>query len=540
MTALHRVAGRFNAHLREAFRHDPVLFCVMTAVVIATPAPFWVVDMLPLLDIPQHLATIAVWHHLDDPKFAFDQYFTIDAGSTQYLLYYLTCDVLSNLGGPEVANKVFLSLYAALLPLSVLSFCGAFGRIRAAALLAVPLVFNTFLFYGFVNYVFAFPWLFFGLAWHRRNLDTPSRWGQIRLGLVGVVLFYSHLQVLLIYLGGVGLLTLMAWPGARRFVTSQLHLVPVLVLFAIWLFGSDGLAGGEAWQSTVAERYKSLSGKIGWESYYDSLSKAPSRLLSVYNDERDEKLTVWLLGAILLLLALRRGPRLAWRGAAQTLGPYFPELLTLFVAGFYLYTPEAYNWVWPLNWRFLPLLALLLLCWGRARPGPWLRAGLALLFGAVAVLTIHLHVMRFRAFDREAADVRPILDAIPERARVYMLAFDAGSKVISLPVYLHFVQYHVVRKGGMATYSFAEAPQSPMRFRPPEKGGPPSTSFRSEWRARDFRFDRDGGDYYDYFLVRGGSKWLPRQAKFPKRVVEVAHSGTWTLYHNDRPRPDLR
>lgn len=512
------------------YRAEPFLlgcFVVLTALVIV---PFWVVEFLPFLDIPQHLNTIAVMHHAGDPDFAFDAYFTIEAGSTQYLLYYLTCDLLSNLMGVEAANKVFISLYAVLLPWSLLAFLRAYDRPLPPAILAFPLVFNTFLFYGFINYVFALPFFFFGLALHARLLQAPTRWLQGGLVAVGLLIFYSHLQIFLVYVGALGLVTLMRWPGIKHFALRLLHVLPALLLFAWWGLASDGLAGGDAWESAVSKRYETLTG-AEWEPLHHTLTRLPDRLLSVYKDDVDERITLGVGFFVLLFLLLRRGATGDWR---TWLKGSFPEVLTLFVVIFYVSVPTSYKWVWPVNWRFAPLAALLFLTWARGDWHPWIKHGFTAALTLFAAWAIWGHKKHFQAFDAEAQNVAPILEKIEPQARVYALMFDSGSQVIVGPAYLHFNQYHPIRKGGMAAYSFAEAPQSPIRFRSESEGGPPPTPLRSEWKPHDFRF-ANRGRYYDYFLVRGQRGGWFRRAGFNRREVKlVAESGPWKLYHYER------
>ncbi len=522
------------AALRRAFQADPVLTLVFPVAVIASVVPFWVGRYLPFLDMPQHLATIAVVHGLGDPSTGYADYFTLEWASTPYLLYYLVSDGLASLIGVDAANRVFLSAYAALLPIALLSFLRAFHRAEAAALLGIPLAFNAFLFYGFVNYVFAFPFLLFGLALAKRRLEVrvpPTATSQVRAlipeALIAVVIYYSHLQVFLVYVGGIGLLLLLHWPGLRSVGRRVLHLVPVGVLFLTWLALTDGLAGGEAWKRSVASRYETLT-SAEWEPLWETINKASERLLSVYYDRSDELLTL-ALGFALLVVLLTRG--LGDRDRRTSL---FPELLTLCVFGFYVALPTSYKWIWPVSWRFLPLAVVLLCTWGSASLGRWARAGLAAAFGALALYAAGTHARHFREFAAEAGDFQAVLDATEPRKRLLTLCFDAGSAVVLGPAYLHFGQYYQIQKGGVATYSFSEAPQSPMRFKAFEEGGPPPTPLRSEWKAHEFRFP-NGGRWYDYLLLRGEPPGFAHSAQLPRGEVALKlRVGKWSLYEHAR------
>ena len=511
--------------LLAALKAAPLFWTVFAALTVAVVVPFWRVDYLPFLDAPQHLATIDVIHRASAPEVA--ALYTVDLASTQYLLYYVTTDVLAYAVGVENANKVFLSLYAALLPLSLLYALVGLGRAKVAALLAFPLVFNRFLFYGFINYLFAFPLLFFAIGLLARR-GPEWRWrAELALAGLAVLSFYSHLQIFLVHVGAVGLFALARWRGLRLALRELSHLAPALVLFGVWLALSAGLAGGDAWESDVSRRYATLD-KAQWEPLHETFSQAHTRLLSTYWDAWDERLTAALLVGLGLLIAIRGlgVPAASWRDLA-------PEALTLFVLLCYLCLPTSYRWIWPVNWRFLPLAVLCGLLWGRAQLPRVAHGAFTLLFGAVAAGAIALHVQRFDAFDAEAREFDGVLAKLAPGSRCLSVIFDSGSAVVEGPVYLHFGQYHAVRNAGLAVYSFAEAPQSPIRFVPRPQGGPPPTVLRSEWKPNEFRFNTDNR-YYDHFLVRGAPAGFARRVGFGDEVQQVFSTGKWTLYHYPR------
>ncbi|MFT7622880.1 MAG: hypothetical protein ACI9WU_002055 [Myxococcota bacterium] len=517
-------------------RPDPWLLLSFIALSIAVSLPLWGVTYLPFLDIPQHLMTIQVMHSAGDPDALLGAWYTVDTSSTQYLLYYLSVDVLAHLTGIETANKLFIAIYLIGLPWSLWYLLRAFGRIEAVALLGFPLAFNKFLFMGFINYVFALPLFLLGLGLARRALDseTTCRKREAGLLLVSLLIFYSHLQIFLLYVGALGLFGLLHWRSVRGFVVRNLHLIPALLLFGFWLFGTQGLAGGDAWESAVSERYASLDDEVVWDALESTLRDAPDRLLNVYHDDADDRLNVLVGLSILLLLLLRRvglSAPVGWRAWGRELAP---EFLTLFVILFYLALPTSYQWIWPVNWRFLPVAVLLLLTWGRAQLPVWGSRGLIVCMTAIAAWSIAVHERQFDAFDAEAAEFTSALEAMEPGSRVMQLTFASGSKVLKGPVYLHFGQYHTIRQQGLALYSFAEAPQSPVRFRPRSEGGPPPTPLRSEWKPHEFTWGTDAR-YYDYFLVRGDRPGWFRRQRFPKGEVRKVHqSGPWAVYHYDR------
>jgi hypothetical protein len=106
------------------------------------------------------------------------------------------------------------------------------------------------------------------------------------------------------------------------------------------------------------------------------------------------------------------------------------------------------------------------------------------------------------------------------------LVYDRGSRTAKFVPYLHFGSYYRARGGGVAAFSFAELPQSPLRYRPETE--PPRHPVHWEWEPWQFDPVVDGA-YYDYVLVRGAVDPFARAGSGP-RFRKVAQQGPWSLY----------
>ena len=548
---------------RSAWR-DPWWLAGLAVSLVALVVPLWTSAFLPFMDLPQHLATTRVLHSLGDPVWGLAGFYEIDVGSTQYLAYYGLVEALALLVPLEAAHRLALSLYAVTLPLALASYLTAFGRDRAVALLGAPLVYNTFLFMGFANYLLALPLVLWGLAVLRRLVDQdrgrqdrgrqdrgrqdrgrqedgrqeggrdPWRRFAVLVGIT-VALFYMHAQAFLVYLLGACVIGLMVPRGIhpRHWWRAALHLVPSLALMGIWVWRSAILAGEEAWRQGHGGRNVSPV-EARWEPLIERLVALPRQLTDAYRDDADEIVLVCLLGlALLLALARRfepdpaevadRGPTRAWLRARC------PEVVALTVFAAYLLAPISYKWIWPISHRLIPVVALLslpMLAWRALR---WRPLVLIVPATALAVYASTVHVERAAAFSEEAGAVREVLtDAEPGR-RLHALIYDRGSRHVHHAPFLHFGQYYVVDRGGVATFSFVDFPQSPIRY--DAERGPPRLPNRFEWTPERFRFDRHGR-YYDYFLVRDGGPGKPRRpfAGHEDAVELVRRDGRWALY----------
>ena len=524
--------GCFQA-LRQLIMGDLwFVLCLMVSV-IAGVIPLWSSELLPFMDLPQHLATIRVLAGLDDPQVA--GFYDASLGSTQYLGYYYLVEALAWFSDLDTGNRLALSLYALALPLSLAAYLKAFGRDPAVSLLSVPLVFNTFLFMGFANYVLAFPLIFFALALLRRLMDTFSLGSCIGLALLTLAIFYSHVHAFLIYGLAAGLIGLLSGRGfhPRHWWRQATHLVPSLVLMGVWMQRSLILAGDEAWKTGHGGRNVSPV-EMRWEPLIDRFTALPRQLLDTYRDDSDERILLALLALTALLILFRRfepseddvrvvGESRAWLRART------PEIILAAMGLTYILSPISYKWIWPISHRMVPVLALFGLAglaWRHLRYRPALLLVPATLINLWAC---QVHVDKVWAFDEEAGPIKDLVAEAEPDKRLLGLIFERGSRVVNHAPYLHFAQYYVVERGGVASFSFVDFPQSPIRYR--EESAPPRLPNRFEWTPERFRFSVHGA-YYDYFLVRDAPQNAKRRPfKGHQDAVElVSRQGRWALY----------
>lgn len=516
-------------------RADPWLLVGLVAVSIAVVVPFWVSDLLPYMDLPQHLAAVRTMHSLNDAAFGLDRYHVIDLSRTQYLAWYFAVDWLTWLMPLEVANRVVLSLYAVGLPLSLVALLRALKRDPAIALAAAPLVHNTFLYMGLANYVTSIPLMFWALALLLRQLERLTLAGMVGLAAVVALMFYSHAQILLLYLGLAAIALPLGGRGwqPRHWWRQALHAAPTLVLLGVWISRSMILAGAAQWQQGHGGRNVTDT-QVRFEPIGDRLAAIPGQIMDAFRDDADEKLLLAWLALLLVCWLLGQG-----RGAAQpadgqapgwwpTLRARLPELMFVALFAVYVASPLSYKWIWPISHRMVPVLALAATVAVSFARMPLRRTLLIVPAVALAAISAWTHADRARAFTEEAGPVREVLAQAERGRKLVALIFDKGSAVVRHAPYLHFGQYYVVDRGGMATFSFADFPQSPIVY--PTVDGPPKLPARWEWTPERFDYDQMGR-FYDYYLIRDhpGSNRNPF-GRWREEVELVEQQGRWTLY----------
>lgn len=522
---------------------SPVLTGLVLAVACGSvAAPLFLAAYPPFVDYPQHLATIAAIHRAGDP--AFGDFFTVEYGRSPYLLFYLASHVFAFVLDVEGATRLATVIGVAGLPLALAAYLRAHGRPALLGALAAGIALNAWVFWGFVNYAFGITVALAALAALAGAIRAPSLPRLLLFGAFALGCFYAHPQMYAWLVAAALVQTLATVPalGLRRTLDGAwralLAALPSAAAVWIWLARSGFVASGEA------SRRNELARQVAAESarfapVEETLRRWLSHSFAVYRDGSGDRLAVLFLGVVLLLVILRavetRAPLETRRfGNLPSRPPATaaPELVLALSFAAYFFAPVGYKLVEPISHRFLPVALALLAVLGpvelrRRRVAGWL-AGVALL--VLSVQTARVHATEFERTDSEMGELDEALARTKPGRRLLGIIYDRGSEVVGLPAYLHAHQYYQARVGGLAGYSFAELPKSPIRYRPGLE--PPPFPPRFEWTPEAFDAARYGS-FFDYFLVRT-RPGQPAQGFFPTndpgRPRLVFEGPRWKLY----------
>jgi len=503
---------------------------VFAALAISAAVPVWLVKHPPIQDLPQHLAAIRVLHDHGNPAFGFEQYFNIHVGRTQYLTYYVLTHLLAYPLGLLTANKVVFTAAIVGLPYSLRALLGSLGRDQRLALFAMPLAWNAHIVLGFVNFAAAIPLALWGIS---LAVGLRFRW-DVRQALVlaGVAMltFYTHI----VPFGFLGLGVVLTALGndTRAMGRRLLPLVPAIVGLLGWARSSPAA-------KTVLGASELGAATSGTEPEYHPFSRSMKDaglwLFDVLQSEVDDQLlVVWTL-LLVVTLALGAG------AASSDDRPSEDDLLRgrlvrrlallaplAFVA--YFIAPSSYDWIWPINARFLLIGVMFLLV---ALPSPRRGFGLPIFAGAALVSAFFFREvgMAFQQCQREElADVDAAVNSIPMGQRVVGLVWDRDSRFVKWSPYLHAAAMVQVERGGAAMFSFAEYPQSPFSFKAGNR--PPKVPRRWEW-APFFTRPVPDLDWYEYVITRGD----PGTIKLYPEAFELHYDGQrWKVWKRRDPK----
>lgn len=506
--------------------------------VVAAVSPLWVARDLPFVDLPQHLFLISVVHSLNDPTTLWHRFFEIRPGFTPYLGYYYSVSALACVVPLELANRIFLSICVAGVPLSLGFLLRSLGRPAWPALLAIPTAYGDSLAWGFINYCAALPPTILSLAFFIRALTDVrhrTRWAALHALVLLAVLAFHPVPMAFLALALPWLLvttrvredasTVVPWQRLRARLPALVSLLPCLLAGCLWVIAlllKPPLATPGA-PATALEPLLS-SGALRFETFGTNLTSIPWLLANMMQDGSDAW-GLWAVAAVGALAVLvrasqRHRPQAGRTPLPDTLRPY--GLCAIAFVLYFALPVDVQGRIYALNTRFIPLAAGLTvtliprLAPLRRRTFLWLAVGASL-------LTAFPLARGFRAFDDESRALRALVPATGDRPIVMGLMFDNHSRVVHHPVFIHSATVLARARGGVPDFTFAYEPHELVRYRvaPP----PP---LLSGWRPELFDYTAQGRAY-DHFLVRGRMPERVFGSRLGEELHVAAHSGDFWL-----------
>lgn len=465
----------------------------------AALVPLFSVKYPPMVDLPQHAASVFIWKHYDDPEHGFRDVFAIDYLSP-YVLGHGLARLLAEAMPVLAAMKAATALAILALPLAMAHLFRRAGADVWGALFGFPLAYGFAFYWGFFNYMLALPAALLFIAAGLDYARAPSRRRGLALTLFAFVVYFCHALAFGLAVPVVGVWILIFAGELRAGLRRLWPLLPAVGMIALWV----------AWQSATNP---SVDAPLLWsEPPWQRLLDLPANLLGAGRQGGPR-----LLGGLLVLL-------LPFVGARPRLAPVALLAPAALAFLYYLAVPNrALNtfFVYPRYAVFAAVFALMAFVpsAGRRRIAGRLAAALFVL-GWMGFLTAD-----FRRMAPEARRFDAVLEKMEPGRRVLGLNFDPGyAFVAGMPVFGHFHMWYQAEKGGIAEYTFGVAAPQLVHYRP---GKGPLADPGLSRRPQLFDFRLDGG--FDYFIVRAPIDLGPRL--FPAAAAELeVRSGDWWLY----------
>jgi hypothetical protein len=506
---------------------DGQLALIISSVLFVLGAwPLALVDVPPLQDLPNHLATTTVLLHPDKyPEFVFNGFFKTNSVLFTWLLF------VGRVVGANMAARLFVLLVLALgavaYPRFVLSFGGR-RRMVVAAFFLWPMVHHWFVTMGMLDFAMGVPLATLLLVSLNAQRVAPTLRRGALIALLAVLTWHAHVFPLLVVhlLVTIHIVTRDSWAArASQARALLLPLLPssILVLASLWAHLTE--PGG------AMTGYVTLGRLLPpWELFYNLWAE----WFWAFS---------WLeLATLVPCLALGLWALYRWRDDV----PFFGPVAFAVLWAFYLFTPYvATNW-FHVNSRFIPFLWLAMLV---RLPDRAPRRLLVALSACAATYAVGMGVDYVRV-TRDWSRVTAGIGSVPEGARLLPLVFRSKGSTENTRNMLHVWGFYVAQKLTSAPLLFAHSRSFPLMYReppPPQFNKLVLESFAPSMASPDWMCSalRSGG----IAVQDCGAAWRDRWAEFwagavprydhvlmwaaPKDVLELVPAAYEVVFQRD-------
>ncbi|MDH5798974.1 MAG: hypothetical protein OEZ19_10445 [Paracoccaceae bacterium] len=425
-----------------------VLLALFAVLTLAALVPLFVVDVVPLANMPNHMARMRILAEIgQDPALA--QNYRLNWGLQPNLGMDLVLSPLAGIVAPLELGRWFTALCMVMLAGGTVAIYRALnGRLDIWPAALFLFMFNHVLIWGFLNFLSGLGLALLGFAAWIRSADRPG-WRRTALfSLLAITLFFAHLMALGIYglLVGAWEVGRMRdrWPDWKGLVRDwALGAAQFLPAFALFILALPPQVRDQEW------------------TWGEPIVRARGFLSPVLTNFSAEDFISILFVVVILLVCL------SMRWFRPTRGMGLPILLLgvlAFVIPHWAY--GRFGGVWGLDVRMWVAFAFVASA-GLRYTGPR-RAGVAIAIAAAFVFGARLYQIAgdWRVYDAQIAEYRAAAAVFRPGERI-LQAQDAGVPVAGEPgafrdIYYHFTNYSVLDRSVFLPTLFTDPTKQPV------------------------------------------------------------------------------
>ena len=396
---------------------------IFLALLILYLVPIWCFHYFPSADGPAHLANAHIMREFSRPSgAAFREYYDWNPLPQPNWSGHLLMAAFMIFAPPLIAEKILLSLYILLLPISVRFVLGIIEPgARFLSILIFPLVYSVPLHAGLYNFCCSLPVFFFTLGYWIKHRGAFSFRNAINLGILLLILYFCHL--ISFVMAGVAIMILTAFDLVVALKASPVRVSPQALgkglrewaLLPLLAFVPGGLLAG----AYAGHQHNPAIFSI-------PLAKRLVDLVSLYSLVTFSKVELIfsisfaaLLSALGLYAILQRTKK---RGCDRWDGLL---LVTIMFTLIYFAAPDAAaggGMITP-RMQLFPVFGLVL--WlGRATFTPAWKRGIQWSTVAIALGGLIFYTLRYAELNRYIADFTSGAELIERNSTLYPIAFE--------------------------------------------------------------------------------------------------------------------
>jgi hypothetical protein len=197
----------------------------------------WLLPYFPSQDGSSHIYNLVILKDLINGGGEWGGFFTYQLRAVPNLAFTFLSYPLLEFFSPIVVEKLFISIYIALMGISTYFFLDTFNKTSLHFIFLVfPVIFNFNLFMGFYSYIVSIPFFLvaFSISWKIHNRSTICKF--IFFNLAGIIIFYFHLIPFIFFLLSLFCITIAQSKGFKRAVFDQIKLISIISPIFLVLF----------------------------------------------------------------------------------------------------------------------------------------------------------------------------------------------------------------------------------------------------------------------------------------------------------------
>jgi hypothetical protein len=504
MTSTHIVFGRSLVMGIDRLSTLALSRFAYWATVALAASIFWLSPRLPMVDLPQHVAQVTLWHDLITDQSPWADLFTINL-FTPYLTTYTLALCLSFLMSTSIAFKLLLTAALIGFVASCVQIRKNFDADARFDWLYIVSFFGFAYEYGFVTFLISTPICLQFIKLAHRQTQVNNCKLDVGIIALGLTLLVSH-GLSFLFAGLVSGCMLLATAKSPKifFRRAIPYVILALACFAFVWAGRDALAAP-------------LNSTVYWHDPITKLRSFAINLQGSYNQEL-VPVTLCMLAAIWLMR-----PKFSLHAAVP-----FCVIISV-----YILAPNA-GYSTALLYQRFAIFVLPLLAFAFAKPTAnvnttEMRASLAVLM-LCCWATVAVNATRVYTFGVESADFETVLNAAEPGRRALSHIIDNTSPAANNPmVYLNHASWYQVEKRGLVEFNFAYHHPMIVRYKP---SSIPNKGFGFDPEMPPFDWSLPQSRTADYYFIRQEGQHLPADfINNPACTLKLVNrTGAWSLF----------
>lgn len=496
--------------------NDAYFWVILLALLVINAFNIVRVEFLPFNDVPNHLAEAEIYgQYLNNELFR--KYYSLNVSfyPNTFHLFFFNLPVFKDV---EVGNKVLHLMLVVSLPILVYLIIKKLNGNTWYSLLSFFYVYNFNLNTGFTGNTLAINLILVLVLFWIDYVQKPSIWREIMISGILILIFFAHAMMTIF-----SILLLLSFIVYRAYIDSQkripgaiIMVLPTTVLIIHWWLSKEGqnestiLYLFNYYTSDFFIYYWRRFGLFALDNYHLISGFSGIVLTSIFS-----------VLAIIPLFFAKNIKQFIVRNM-NTIKAYAFLFLLLSLICYFL-APYKIPGQIPIYTRFSTILFLSMIVFiGLLNPL------LNIAYRYLVILAVILHSFLwwdyFSQFEKETAEFDSAV--LPENPAATLTFVPLDIEFRDRPIFIHFQNYYIVRKGGIATTKIIDYRFGMIRRN--ENGDLPMQVDNMRQLEKHQGILKE----VDYLLVKGKLKNLPSYLK-EANIQVVKSQGSWHLLKNN-------